>query len=134
MRKFLNLIVLLCISMTSCTSQKKLQSETPFETGKASCQEWVSGRETNGSGTELKTLMSFSDTSTIEVKEVYFRGKQVKTTLTSSEDYYVVAKILNSNEEYSETIDFEFKPDEAVLSYVEHEEIKYIKNTGVKEN
>ncbi|WP_339835365.1 hypothetical protein [uncultured Maribacter sp.] len=124
----------ICLCLTSCLSQKKLQTGTSFEIGKATSQSWVGGREESSSGVELNIPITFTDKMAVEVQEVYFRGKQVVPTVNSIEGQnVVVARIPNSQPESSETIDLGLQSNEAVLKYLENNEIKYTKITDIKQ-
>ena len=134
MKYVLSCFILFCLSLTSCTSQKKLQTETPFEIGKASSQPYVGGREESGSGTELRIPVSFLNTTDIEIKEIYFRGKQVKALVNTVDNQeMIVVRIPNNNPESSETLDLKLNTDEAVISYNEDGEMKYAKINGIKQ-
>lgn len=133
--KYLNSCFLLfCLCLTSCTSQKNLQTEIPFEIGKATCQQYVGGREESGSGIELRIPVSLMDNSEIKVGEVYFRGKQVKALMDTIEDNKViVVRMPDNSPESSETKSFSLKIDEAIVSYLENGETKYTKVEGIKQ-
>ncbi|WP_324024683.1 hypothetical protein QSV08_15790 [Maribacter sp. BPC-D8] len=134
MKYVLSCFILFCLCLTSCTSQKKLQTETPFEIGKASSQPYVGGREESGSGTELRIPVSFLNTTDIEIKEIYFRGKQVKALVNTVDNQeMIVVRIPNNNPESSETLDLKLNKDEAVISYNEDGEMKYAKINGIKQ-
>lgn len=134
MKYVLGCFLIFCLCLTSCTSQKKLQTETPFEIGKASSQQYVGGREESGSGTELRIPVSLLNTSDIEIKEVYFRGKQVKALVnTVDNEEIIIVRIPNNSPESSETSDLKLNTDEAVISYNENGEMKYAKVNGIKQ-
>ena len=134
MKYVLSCFILFCLCLTSCTSQKKLQTETPFEIGKASSQPYVGGREESGSGTELRIPVSFLNTTDIEIKEIYFRGKQVKALVNTVDNQeMIVVRIPNNNPESYETLDLKLNTDEAVISYNENGEKKYAKINGIKQ-
>ncbi len=134
MKYVLSCFLLFCLCLTSCTSQKKLQTETPFEIGIASSQPYVGGREESGSGTELRIPVSLLENSDIELNEVYFRGKQVKALVNMVDNQkMIVVRIPNNNPESSETLDLKLNTDEAVISYNENGEMKYAKVNGIKQ-
>ena len=134
MKYILSCFLLICLCLTSCTSQKKLQTEIPFEIGKAISQQYVGGREESGSGTELRIPVSLLNTSDIEIKEVYFRGKQVKALVnTVDNEEIIIVRIPNNSPESSETSDLKLNTDEAVISYNENGEMKYAKVNGIKQ-
>ncbi|WP_133671330.1 hypothetical protein [Maribacter caenipelagi] len=134
MKYILSCFLLICLCLTSCTSQKKLQTEIPFEIGKAISQQYVGGREESGSGTELRIPVSLLNTSDIEIKEVYFRGKKVKALVnTVDNEEMIIVRIPNNSPESSETSDLKLNTDEAVISYNENGEMKYAKVNGIKQ-
>jgi hypothetical protein len=94
----------------------------------------VGGREESGSGTELRIPVSLLNTSDIEIKEVYFRGKQVKALVnTVDNEEIIIVRIPNNSPESSETSDLKLNTDEAVISYNENGEMKYAKVNGIKQ-
>ena len=134
MKYVLSYFLLFCLCLTSCTSQKKLQTETPFKIGESSSQPYVGGREESGSGTELRIPVSLLENSDIELNEVYFRGKQVKAFVNTVDNQnMIVVRIPNNNPESSETLDLKLNTDEAVISYNEDGEMKYAKVNGIKQ-
>ena len=134
MKYVLSYFLLFCLCLTSCTSQKKLQTETPFKIGESSSQPYVGGREESGSGTELRIPVSLLNTADIELNEVYFRGKQVKAFVNTVDNQnMIVVRIPNNNPESSETLDLKLNTDEAVISYNEDGEMKYAKVNGIKQ-
>ena len=134
MKYVLSYFLIFCLCLTSCISQKKLQTETPFEIGKASSQPYVGGREESGSGTELRIPVSLLENSDIVINEVYFRGKQVKALVNTVDNQnMIVVRIPNDSPESSETKDLSLNSDEAVISYLDNGETKYAKVKGVKQ-
>ncbi|MEP2239615.1 MAG: hypothetical protein ABJI22_14705 [Maribacter sp.] len=134
MKYVLSCFLIFCLCLTSCTSQKKLQTETPFEIGNATCQPYTGGREESGSGTELRIPVSLLENSDIELNEVYFRGKQVKAVVNTVDNQkMILVRIPNNNPESSETLKLALNTDEAVISYNENGEVKYAKVDGIKQ-
>jgi len=133
--KYLNTYFLLfCLCLTSCTSQKKLQAEPSFDIGKASCQEYVSGREESGSGTELRIPVTLIENSDIQMNHVYFRGKQVDAIVnTVNGENVIVVRIPNTASKSPEAIDLNLGKDEAVVSYSENGNLKYAKVSDIKQ-
>ena len=133
--KYLNTYFLLfCLCLTSCTSQKKLLVEPSFDIGKASCQEYVSGREESGSGTELRIPVTLIENSDIKMNHVYFRGKQVDAIVnTVNGENVIVVRIPNTASKSPEAIDLNLGKDEAVVSYSENGKLKYAKVSDIKQ-
>ncbi|TDT46390.1 hypothetical protein CLV90_0440 [Maribacter spongiicola] len=134
MKYVLSCFLIFCLCLTSCTSQKKLQVETPFEIGNATCQQYAGGREESGSGTELRIPISLLENSDVELNEVYFRGKQVKALVnTVDHQKMIVVRISNEMSDSSETKSLNLNSDEAVISYIENGEAKFTKISGIKQ-
>jgi len=134
MGRFKYIICIMLLGLFSCSSQKKLQTEIPFEMGAASCQAYSGGLEKSGSGLSLKIPVTMDDSYTLEMKEVYFRGKQAPITMEQIDGaIYAMAKIPNSKGGSAETTALALEPTEAVLSYTENGKLKYTKITGIKE-
>ncbi|APQ17401.1 hypothetical protein A9200_00370 [Maribacter hydrothermalis] len=124
----------LLLFLTSCTSQKKMQTKTPFKIGNATSQQYIGGREESRSGTELRIPLSFSNTIEIKINHVFFRGKEAQSALDTLENEKVlVVKMPNDLIESSEAINLKLKFDEAVISYNENGETKYAKVQGIKQ-
>lgn len=77
---------------------------------------------------------TISEASTIVLKEVFFRNKQVPAGLFYEAGvYYVRAEIPSTAANSKEAINFELKANEAIVSFTENNVLKYIKVTGIKE-
>ncbi|MDP2526659.1 hypothetical protein Q8W31_11255 [Maribacter dokdonensis] len=111
-----------------------MQAEPSFDIGKASCQEYVSGREESGSGTELRIPVTLIDNSDIQMNHVYFRGKQVDAIVnTVNGENVIVVRIPNTASKSPEAIDLNLGKDEAVVSYSENGKLKYAKVSDIKQ-
>ena len=134
MKSFGYFALVMLLGPVSCSSQKKLQTQVPFEIGKATCQQWLGGREESGIRTILKIPISGIDVNTFEMKEVFFRGEKVPV-VTKEEDgiTYAVADIPNSKGDSAEAKDLMLEATEAVLSYTENGKLRYTKITGIKD-
>ncbi|WP_405384917.1 hypothetical protein [Maribacter sp. LLG6340-A2] len=134
MRKFIYLVILLGICGTSCTSHKEIQKATSFKIGNSVCQKWIGGRESSGSGLDILFSTTLSEASTIVLKEVFFRNKQVPAGLFYEAGvYYIRAEIPSTAANSKEAINFELKASEAIVSFTENNVLKYIKVVGIKE-
>jgi hypothetical protein len=134
MKHFKYIICIMLLGLFSCSSQKKLQTETPFELGSATCQAYIGGMENSGNGLSIKIPVTIDEASTLEMKEIYFRGKQASITMEQIDGAnYAIAKIPNSKGGSAETIALALEATEAVLSYTENGKLKYTKVTGIKE-
>tara|TARA_B100000427_G_C15022150_1_gene383030 strand:+ start:125 stop:496 length:372 start_codon:yes stop_codon:yes gene_type:complete len=111
-----------------------LQAEPSFDIGKASCQEYVSGREESGSGTELRIPVSLIENSDIQMNHIYFREKQVDAIVnTVNGENVIVVRIPNTASKSPEAIDLNLGKDEAVVSYSENGKLKYAKVSDIKQ-
>lgn len=148
--------LILCIGLTSCSSQKKLQTEVPFEIGTASVQEWLGGKEESGTG-YLVSVPVFAITKDVNFQEMYYQGQIAQvTTETNSDGITVKANFVHAShkpdlimhadpkkevgnqppslqEDPNMEFPFELEPQEAVLSYIVKNRIKYVKISGIKE-
>jgi len=133
--KYIHNCLLFCfLCLFSCASQKNLQTEIPFELGKATCFQYIGGLEESGSGTELRIPLSIFDNAVVEVQHVYFRGKEAKASMRMLENkQVVVVRIPNNLPESSETKKLALESDEAVLSYKENGETKFTKVQDIKQ-
>lgn len=150
------IIVVLCFGLTSCSSQKTLQPDAPFEIGKATVQEWLGGREESGTGYLVSVPVSLI-TKEVRFQELYYKGQIVQVTTENKEEGFLVqANFVNAPNKsdlvmHSDSLKevgnqpppirgkstpdfpFELTPNEAVLSYVVKNRVKYVKISGVKE-
>ncbi|HAF78514.1 MAG TPA: hypothetical protein DCG42_14460 [Maribacter sp.] len=111
-----------------------MQAEPSFDIGKASCQEYVSGREESGSGTELRIPVSLIENSDIQMNHIYFREKQVDAIVnTVNGENVIVVRIPNTASKSPEAIDLNLGKDEAVVSYSENGKLKYAKVSDIKQ-
>jgi hypothetical protein len=134
MKYFKNYLLFCFLCLCSCTAQKILQTETPFELGKATCQHYVGGLEESESGVELRIPLSIIDNATIEVQQIYFRGKQVKAALgTTGNKKEIIVRMQSNLPESLETKGFALESDEAVLKYTGNGETKFTKVKSIKQ-
>lgn len=146
------------LTLQGCSSQKRLENNAPFTIEKASCQEWVGGKEESGSGFRLRLpLESAIIADEIQFKEVFFRGAIMEAELEKNDDKMTVlcnyfrvkgAKpdiIMHSDpkkevgnqpprlENQGRKFPFELKSDEAIISYSEKgsKKVKYVKIGGI---
>ncbi|MEO0527291.1 MAG: hypothetical protein AAFZ89_08700 [Bacteroidota bacterium] len=157
MRHLSYLVFVITLGLFSCSSQKKLETKTPFEIGSASCQQWTGGREGSGSGITLKIPVS-NVTDTVEFQKAYFRGKtgEIRTNTINDQLFAMVEFVTKKankpdivmhsdpkkevgnqppkrHKEHVSDFPFELKSDEAILSYLENGDVKYVKVSTIKE-
>ena len=149
------LVLVLMMGLSGCSSQKKLETQTPFVLGGASYQEWMGGREASGTGSEVRIVLSRMNEEEVSFQNIYFRGKVAKVSVETEDTGMVaIAKFSGQkpdivmhadpkkevgnqppdlNTQAATEFPFELRKDEAVLSYLEDDKLKYTKITGVKQ-
>ncbi len=155
MRNVIYIGILMAMIFTGCSSQKKLQTETPFVLGLATSQKWVGGMEQSGTGYVLSIPITNMLIEKVDLQEVYFRSNIAKIVIEEKDDtMMVVAKYKNSkpdiimhadpkeeignqpptlDKKSKKAFSFELGPKEAILSFIENDIIKYVKITKIKE-
>ncbi|ALM08412.1 hypothetical protein SB49_11765 [Sediminicola sp. YIK13] len=149
-------VLILSIGLTSCSSQKKLQTEVPFEIGTATVQEWMGGKEESGTG-YLVSVSVLNITKDVRFQEMFYHGQVVQVT-TESHGHGLMVKgnftlapqkpdiIMHADPRkevgnqppsmqkgYTKDLPFDLEPQEAVLSYMIKNRVKYVKISGMKE-
>lgn len=138
-------------SFSQCSSVKQLETKAPTYFGNVYFQKWVAGVEGGGSGINLVIPVA---TNSIALDSVYFRNKSAKlelgttttpkiyigrfkTALNQKKDMILSSdpkeEFKNKVPETTETIPFELKDNECVVSYQEGSKTKYYKITGIVE-
>ncbi|MGY8914440.1 MAG: hypothetical protein ACKVJF_05065 [Flavobacteriales bacterium] len=149
-------ILILCIGLTSCSSQKKLQTEVPFDIGMATVQEWMGGKEESGTG-YLVTVPILTITKDVSFQEIYYHGQVAQVTAdTNGEGFMVKGNFVRASHKSDlimhadskkevgnqppsmqegpiKDFPFDLEPEEAVLSYIVKNRVKYVKISGIKE-
>ncbi len=139
------ILILLIISMGSCSSQKKIETTNQyFNTGICSIQEWVGGRAESGSSFKLKIALT-TQPEGISFEEIFFRKRILPCELKKEGESFSLlgeynTKALedaNKGNDQLQTKDkfpFELQPTEAVIGYKKDgSQTKYFKITGIKE-
>ena len=160
MKNFLYLTVLAIMGLSSCSSQKKLQSHPPFTVEGPTCQKWTGGMENSGSGLEVRIPITYVNKESIAVQQLFFRGEITDLTIEIiNKERFAVGKFSNEKLQKPDIImhadpkkefgnqppilkseekiefPFELNEDEAVISYIDKQgtTIKYTKISGIKE-
>jgi len=150
MKTKLIIITILSIFLANCGGSKsnntKLDFTTnpPFKVQEVSSQKWVAGVKGGGAGTNL--FITFSEVSKgVVFKELYFRNKKVEVSVFKDK---VVGYFKNQNnrdvimdgdftKEASnippEKIPFQLNKNEAVVSYLEKNQLHYFKISNIEE-
>jgi len=146
-------LLILMMGLYACSSQKKLTEEAPFTISNAICQTWVGGMEQTGHGTEVTLDLDALPGAQITLVEMYFRGRVgdlkmattpdgIKATCNFIEQPKEIAMHSDPAKEVGNQpprvrsekeikFPFELAPNEAVVSYMENNSIKYFKVVNV---
>lgn len=150
------ILLVLGMTITSCSSQKKLQVDVPFEMGTTTVQEWLGGKEESGTGF-LVTIPVSALSKEVRFQELYFRGqiKQV-TTENDGDGITLKANFVNKSQksdiimhadpkkevgnqppsikaEGAKDFPFGLNSQEAVLGFIVKNRMKYVKISAIKE-
>ncbi len=153
MRRSMIALLILMMGLYACSSQKKLTADAPFTISKAICQTWTGGMEQTGHGTEVTLTLDGLAMDQITLKELYFRGRVGDITMgNTTEGIQAKCNFIEQPKEISMHSDpakevgnqpprvrskkemefpFELKPDEAVISYIENDILKFFKVDNV---
>ncbi|MBT8236385.1 MAG: hypothetical protein KJO04_09350 [Bacteroidia bacterium] len=142
-------LLILMMGLYACSSQKKLTADAPFTVSKAICQTWIGGMEQTGHGTEVTLTLDAFAMDQITLKELYFRGRVGEITMGDTTDgiqakcnFFEQPKEIAMHSDPAREVGnqpprvrskkevefpFELKPDEAVISYMENDSLKFFK-------
>ena len=154
MKLFTFAMIVIAFSLSSCSSQKKLVDNPPFELGEASCQSWKGGRAETGSGMLLEIPVMGDNLDNLKMQEAYCRGKVAPVTFASKDGVWMAkANFMDVSEEKADMVmhsdgnkevgnqppklkgkfPFELEPTECVVSYLDGGKLVYVKIDGIKE-
>ena len=154
MKAITYMILVLALSLSSCSSQKKLVAEVPFEMGQATCQAWAGGRAETGSGLLLEIPILSENLDEMKLQQAFFRGKIADVAMENTEKGWMAkANFKNQNAgkpdmvmhsdskrevgnqppELKEKFPFDLGPDQCVLSFLDGDIVKYYKVENIKE-
>lgn len=154
MKSLAAVVVILTLSFSGCSSQKKMAVQPPFEMGEATCQAWSGGRAEAGSGMLLEIPVLSENLDEIKLQQAFFRGKIADVTLENTDKGWVAkANFKNQNLEkpdmvmhadskqevgnqppiVQEKFPFDLEDDQCVLSFLDGDTVKYYKVESVKE-
>ena len=154
MRKYPYILLAMVFSLLGCSSQKKFETQAPFELGDASCQSWTGGRAEGGSGMLLTIPVSGENMEEMQLRKAYFRERVADLTLEDTEDGWLVkANFLDQTLDKPDIImhadpkkevgnrpprpkakfPFELGQDQCVISYMEGDTEKFFRIEGVQE-
>lgn len=147
---FLVVMLVLTASFSQCSSAQKLQERAPTQFGDVYCQSWTAGVQGGGSG--INIFIPTLD-NTVVFDSVYFRGKATKLEVKPNNKQLYIGRFItdtnqpkdiilssDSSEEYEnqmpkkqQTIPFDLKDDECIVSYIKDEQILYYKITNIEQ-
>ena len=148
------MIIVLTLSLSGCSSQKKMVENPPFELGTATCQSWTGGRVESGSGLLLQIPVLSENLDNMKLQQAYFRGKIADLKLKSTDNGWVAEsnfitraagkpdmtmhadakqEVGNQPPMPKEKFPFELENNQCVLSYLDGDTVKYFKVEGIKE-
>ena len=161
MKTFINLILasIVLVGFSQCGNSKylgyKFEKKAPFKVREATYQSWVAGIEGGGAG--ITIIITFEEIDSIgandlfEIDSIYFRNQlmkavtkgnpnqiigRYKSTINQPKDVVfhrdVVKEYGNEAPRPIENSPFELAEEEAVITYKQHEKIKYYKLKLVK--
>ncbi|HMB62789.1 MAG TPA: hypothetical protein VKN36_06935 [Eudoraea sp.] len=153
MKWIIYILVCCTVAFYGCSSQKKLETSTPFVLGNASCQKWTGGREDKDPGEIVKITVRELTGMDVSFLNIYFRGSMAPVVMemddqgmmatakfeTRKPDIIMHADSLRevgNQPPKRATRDgtefpFDLRETEAVLSYMENEKVKYVKVVGI---
>ena len=147
-------MTLLTLTLSGCSSQRKLVQEAPMKFGEATCQAWTGGRAESGSGLLLEIPMVMDAAETVVIQQAFFRGKVADVTMENVETgmlakanfkngtrtkpdmtMHVDAKqeVGNQPPQPKEEFPFDLEDDQCVLSFLDGDTVKYVKVEGIKD-
>ncbi|RAJ17936.1 hypothetical protein [Olleya aquimaris] len=136
--KYLSVTVLSSVLFMQCSSTKQLQKEASFKTDQVYYQSWVAGVKGGGSGINVFIPIT-SELKTLKLDSLYFRQyKMALQTQPNNPNLYIGRILTKANQqegfkEETTKIPFDLQPNEAVVSYIENNDIKYYKIENIIE-
>jgi hypothetical protein len=155
MKYMVSALLILSLGLSGCSSQKKLTEEAPFVIKDAICQTWVGGREESGKGMEVKFYLEGLSGAEVVLDQLFFRGRVSDIALSTTEEgttatctFTEHSKDISMHSDPTREVGnqpprmkteaemnfpFELEQDEAVISYMEGDRMRYFKITGMVE-
>lgn len=143
------MLTMILITLASCAGGKdiSLEQEPPFSIKGAYFQDWVAGVQGGGSGTHVHITLSAIQ-EPIRIKEIYFRDKVIEAVQDKGDIDMYIGYFINENrrdvimdtDPVKESVNipdekspFLLEKNEAIISYMQQNEIKYYKVTNLIE-
>lgn len=153
MKKSVWILLGLLTGLAGCSSQKKLEKSPPFVISSATFEPWVSGKDESGLGHTVKINLSQMAAGDVALQNIYFQGQMSRVILDMDDQGMVATAKFESlkpdmimhgdptrevgnqppkiRKGRKDTFPFELKDDEAILSYLQNDKVKYVKIPGV---
>ena len=142
-------LALICLILSGCSSQKKLETTAPFTLGEVYAQKWIVEDTSNDSGYDIIIPIISLDENIAVLQNLYHKDKMVNLSMElradgmiaiaaySKEDMLqkdIFVPESSKNNSKMELFPFELQDTEAVLSYLQKDKIKYVKLSGIRQN
>jgi hypothetical protein len=148
MKQFLNIssFIIFLLSLTFCSSQKQITTESPQKIESVYYQGWIAGQEMGGRGFNVFLKFENQLDAKFALKKMYFQDKVIN--LETSNTTLFVARFFEkppnpnsiSDENAESTIKktipklcVGLKPNEAIVEYTENNTIKHFKLENIEE-
>ena len=157
MKNSIYIFLSVIMGLSGCSSQKKLQTNPPFVLGEATSQKWADDEEENDFERIVKIVVR-ELTGQVTLQKLYYKGQVADITIETGEEQMIaVAKFEKTDFEKWDMImhadpkkevgnrpprprkkdkgafPFELSDEEAVLSYIENDTVKYVKVSAILE-
>ncbi|MEM8927365.1 MAG: hypothetical protein AAGC45_04125 [Bacteroidota bacterium] len=154
MKAITYMIAVLTLSLSSCSSQKKMVAQPPFEMGEVTCQAWAGGRAESGSGLLLEIPVLSENLDGMKLQQAFFRGKITDIRMENTGNGWVAKAnfkqqntqkpdmVMHSDSKQEvgnqppmtkEKFPFELEANECVLSFLDGDTVNYYKVENIKE-
>ncbi|MBL4663766.1 MAG: hypothetical protein JKY22_09505 [Flavobacteriaceae bacterium] len=147
----ITILAVILFSLNSCAGGKGtgslFEQEPPFTLGAVYYQDWVAGVREGGSGTNVHVMVE-SYIEDVKILDIYFRNKKERAQSTPQNiDQYIGYfknkirpdivmdgdAVKEAQNVPPEAFPFKLAEDEAVLSYKQNNELKYIKLSNMEQ-
>lgn len=135
--------------LAGCSSQKKLETTPPFTVGSATYEPWMAGSGESAAGHKVKIILTEMSEDEVALQNIYFRGQMAKVILELEHQGIMATARFEDlkpdinmhadpqlevgnqppkiRESKGAVFPFDIKDDEAILSYLESDKVKYVR-------
>ncbi len=153
MKYTLILLIAVLTVLAGCSSQKKLERTPPFVIGSATYEPLMAGEEQNIAGHVVKITLTEMSADEVPLQNIYFRGQMAGVVLAlenqgvmATARFGIAKPDINMHADPRQEVGnqppkikkgdepdfpFDLKDDEAILSYLENDKVKYVKVPGI---